>query len=283
MRSDLHLHTTASDGALTPAALVRLAEEAGLDAFAITDHDTFAGTASVTAPAGIRLLQGAELSMKDRPGLHLLVYGLPADTELHRTARRLAEARLRRGERILDKLAEHGIRLDRGQIYAAMGEALGRPHIAQALVREGYAKTDKEAYETWIGNGRPCYVDSERLTMREALALAKRSGFVPVLAHPCELDLPQEQLEALLDVWQEAGLLGMEVFHPSGAAMGFGVLERIARRRGLLVTGGSDFHRTGDGRHGEVGCMAGRWQTAREDMAALERAMREAAAEAASR
>ena len=282
MRCDLHLHTTASDGALTPQELVHRAEAAGLNAFAITDHDTFAGTAAVTPPAGVRLIRGAELSLRDMRGLHLLVYGSLKATELHRTVRRLADKRVTRGERMLDALAERGIALDRERVRAAAGETSFRPHIAREMVRAGFAGTEKEAFDRWIGDGRPCFVPSDKLTMREALSLAARSGFVPVLAHPCELKLPPEKLEALLDSWQKAGLRGMEIWHPSGAAMGYDALERIARRRGLLVTGGSDFHRPGDGRHGEIGCMAGRWQTADTDLEALESAMREAAAGAAS-
>ena len=149
---------------------------------------------------------------------------------------------------------------------------VGRMHIARAMVTAGYVATIQEAFDRYLGEGCPAYVPGERLSMEEALPLMRRSGFVPVLAHPTLLGMHDMALRPLLCTWQRQGLMGVEVYHPSRTGRGFGALARMARRMGLLVTGGSDFHQEGDS-HGLPGCTADSWIAADRDVQALLDAM----------
>lgn len=249
MKPDLHTHTTASDGLLTPAELVALADKHRVTLLAVTDHDTFDGAAQLLGkPTPMPILQGVELSLRDMPGLHLLGYGRGTDTPLHRKVRALSQMRLGRARQMVEKLNALGYPLDYDEIAREAKGSVGRPHIARAMVSRGY-------------------VAGERLSMAEALPLMQESGFVPVLAHPMELEKTGALLRHLLGVWQEQGLRGVEVYHPS-AGRATPLLDLTARRMGFLVTGGSDFHGDGD-RHGMVGCTAPMWARAADDVEKL--------------
>lgn len=276
MKPDLHMHTTSSDGLLTPGELVNLAVSRGVTLMAVTDHDTFAGADSLRAKAtAIPVLTGTELSLRDMHGLHLLGYGLGDAPELRRTVQELAQKRLTRAGCMLQKLADMGMPIDEAELRANCGGTLGRMHIARAMLEKGYILNLQEAFERYIGNGGPAYVEGERLSMAEALPLMRRSGFVPVLAHPAELELDDMTLRTLLASWQKQGLMGVEVYHPSQKARGFARLDAMVRRMGFLVTGGSDYH-CDDGRHGDAGSMLPYWRRAGEDAEALLNAMQEA-------
>lgn len=273
--ADLHMHTTSSDGMLSPRQLVRRAAEGGVTVMAITDHDSFAGVDSLRGvQTEIPVLVGTELSMRDMKGLHLLGYGLGDAAELRRKVRELADKRLQRAERMTEKLTALGMPIDYEMLLAQCQGSVGRLHIARAMVAQGYVRDTREAFDRWIGNDGPAYVAGERLCMAEALPLMRRSGFVPVLAHPAELDKDDVTLRMLLESWQKQGLMGVEVYHPSQLGQGFGALDAMVRRMGLLVTGGSDFHSEGDGKHGNPGCMASHWRQAEADVAALLSAMK---------
>ncbi len=273
MIADLHMHTTASDGVLSPEKLVDYAAVRGVTLMAVTDHDTFDGADQLRGQAtAIPVITGVELSMADMHGLHLLGYGTADAPELRDTVRRLAEHRLDRARLMVEKLTSLGYPLDYDALCAACEGSVGRPHIARAMVAAGYVKDTKQAFAQIIGNDGPAYVPSVRLTMAEALPLLRRNGFVPVLAHPAEVTQHHPTLQALLDTWQKQGLMGMEVYHPSNQKMGYSALEAMARRIGLLVTGGSDYH-CEDDKHGLPGCTALHWHSAREDAAALMQAM----------
>lgn len=276
VRPDLHSHSTASDGTLSPLALVERAAAAGITHLAITDHDNFTGADSLRGvETPIPVIPGVELSLKDMRGLHLLGYGLGDAPELRRKVAELAENRRSRARIMVDKLTALGMPLDYEAIAAQAQGSVGRPHIARAMLERGYISRFDEAFTKWIGNDGPAYHEGEKLTMAEALPLMRRSGFIPVLAHPAELEKDDLTLRALMESWQAQGLLGVEVYHPSMIRKGFARLDAVVRGMGLLVTGGSDFHTDGD-KHGVLGCVLPGWQRCREDFEALVGAMENA-------
>ena len=146
---------------------------------------------------------------------------------------------------------------------------VGRAHIARALVEKGWLGSTQEAFDRFLAEGAPAYVPGRRLSMEQALTLLRQCGMVPVLAHPALLSVEETALPMLLQRWQSEGLMGVEVYHPAQRSRGFGGLERIARRMGLLVTGGSDFHTTASDSHGQIGAMCASWPNAAEDAARL--------------
>ncbi len=273
MKPDLHMHTTASDGVLSPRALVDFAASRGVTIMAVTDHDTLEGADSLrTMALPIPVITGVELSLADMHGLHLLGYGSTEARELHDTVRQLAQRRLTRAARMVEKLTALGFPLEYDALCAACSGTVGRPHIARAMVAKGYVATTAEAFDRLIGDDGPAYVPNERLTMAQGLALLRRNGFVPVLAHPAELEKDDMTLRVLLEAWQKQGLMGVEVYHPSQEQHGFAALDRMVRRMGLLVTGGSDYH-CDDNRHGQPGCTALHWHSAEADVQALQEAI----------
>lgn len=277
MKPDLHMHTTASDGVLSPLELVEFAAQRGVTHMAITDHDTFDGADSLRGKeTPIPVITGVELSMKDMKGLHLLGYGLTEAPELRSIVHALAEKRITRASRMVEKLNAMGFRLDYEEIRRKCKGTVGRLHIAREMVEKGYVRNTEAAFERHIGEGREGYVPNESLTMAEALPLLLRNGFVPVLAHPAELEQKDAVLRMLIETWQKQGLMGVEVYHPSQQKRGFAQLDALVRRMGLLVTGGSDYH-CDDNRHGQPGCTAMHWRSAEQDADALLTAMKQAA------
>lgn len=269
IKPDFHLHSTFSDGVLSPALLVEKAVSAGVTHMAVTDHDALAGADSLRGRAlPIPVLTGVELSLRDMHGLHLLCYGDTEGGPLRARIAALAEMRVDRARRMVALLAERGMALDWTALLASCRGTVGRPHIARALTAAGYVDSVPEAFAKYLGEGCPCYVPGERLSMAEALSLARSSGFVPVLAHPALLGQESGALRALLRAWQRQGLMGVEVYHPAQPVDGYEALLHDVRRLGLLVTGGSDFHQDDDS-HGAIGCMAARWQDAEDDVRAL--------------
>ena len=276
MKPDLHMHSAASDGTLSPRALADYAAERGVTIMAVTDHDTFDGADSLRqANTPIPVITGVELSLKDMKGLHLLGYGMTDAPELRQTVRELADKRLNRARRMVEKLCDMGFPLDYEEIRGQCAGTVGRLHIARAMVEKGYVTKTEKAFDKYIGDDGPAYVPNERLTMAEALPMLRRNGFVPVLAHPAELEQKDAVLRMLIESWQKQGLMGVEVYHPSQQKRGFAPLDAAVRRMGLLVTGGSDFHSGTDRRHGQPGCTTLHWHRAEEDVAALLAAMKE--------
>ena len=275
MKPDLHVHTTASDGVLKPRALVDFAAAQGVTLMAVTDHDTFDGADSLRSmDTPIPVLTGVELSMADMKGLHLLGYGMTDAPELRAVVRDLAQKRLTRARRMVEKLNDMGFPLDYEEIRAACQGTVGRPHIARAMVAKGYIRNTEAAFDKYIGEGKPAYVPNERLLMADALPMLLRNGFVPVLAHPAELEQKDVTLRMLMEAWQKQGLMGVEVYHPSQQKRGFAQLDAAVRRMGLLVTGGSDYH-CNDNRHGQPGGICAHWHSAEADVQALMAAMQQ--------
>ncbi len=242
-RADLHTHTTASDGRLAPADLVRKAHAHGLAALSITDHDTLGAYATAQPVAdelGIDLIPGVELSANvSGRDVHLLGYGFDLDDVALRVhLKRYQAERRERAEAILAKLEAIGrpVSLER-VLEIAGGGVIVRPHIARTLVEAGHAETVQSAFAQYLGDGGPAFVPKGTASPEELIALVHAAGGVCVLAHPAEF-ITLDLLARLI----KAGLNGIEVVHPMH---GDGLTKRwraVARRHGLFETGGSDYH-----------------------------------------
>lgn len=245
-RIDLHVHSTASDGEFRPSEVVVLALRHRLDAIALTDHDTTAGLPeALEAAAGSRLLvlAGVELStmQPDGEAIDLLGYGVdPADGAFEARLRLLRSARRDRAAQMVARLAALGAPISLERVYAlAAGGAVARPHIAQALLEAGHVHTMQEAFDRFIGNGGPAYIPHLPLPIEEAIALIHAAGGMAVLAHPIRV----RDYAARLGGWVDAGLDGLEVYYPDHNPFFTRDARVAARRYGLIMTGGSDFHR----------------------------------------
>ena len=250
---DLHLHTSFSDGALTPAELLVRVRQASLAAFAVSDHDTVDGYRQMRAllePDDPELVAGLELSVAvNASDLHMLAYLFdPEHEELGDTLRRFREARNLRGDKIVRKLNEQGLSLRfEAVLEAANGSAIGRPHIAEAMVKQGLVGSIDDAFRKHIGDHCPAYIPKTMIRPEEAIALIHRAGGLTVLAHPFINDMHR-----LVPSLVKQGLDGLEVFHYSHNRQQVQELKRLAARHNLLRTGGSDFH--GRQEHeGEIG------------------------------
>jgi 3',5'-nucleoside bisphosphate phosphatase len=247
---DLHCHSTASDGTLAPAAVVRLAVESGLSGLALTDHDTVAGVPEARAEAersGLDFLSGIEISCEyPHPGtMHLLGYGVKADSPVLRDLTgTLIAGRDNRNPRIIGKLNELGVAISMEEVRAeAGGKVIGRPHIAAILLRKGYVTSIKQAFEKYLAPGGAAYFDKERLTARKAIEMVRQCGGLAVLAHPVQLRTENDaQLERVVKDLVDLGLAGIEVIHSDHDETLAAKYTALAERFDLLATGGSDFH-----------------------------------------
>lgn len=241
---DLHAHSTASDGSLTPADLVAEATRRGLRVLALTDHDTLAGLPEATSAAlerGIELIPGVELSSEAGAfEIHVLGYYVdPADGELAAVLAGHAAQRRTRAQRVVERLAALGLPVPMERVIAIAGEGtLGRPHIARAMIEAGYVATVGEAFDRYLANGKPAYVPRDNTTPEEAVALLSRAGAVPVLAHPFSTGDVEGTLRRLVP----HGLRGMEVYYGEYAPERRDQLRAIADDWSLIPTGGSDYH-----------------------------------------
>jgi 3',5'-nucleoside bisphosphate phosphatase len=247
---DLHTHSLRSDGALSPADLVKHAAARGVKIQALSDHDTLAGVAEATATGdalGVRIIPATELNTESEWGdAHVLGYFIdPADSELEERLRWLRENRGRRIELMVEKLNALGYAVDLGRVLEiAQGGALGRPHLAQALFEKGYVRTYDDAFDTLIAKDSPAYVPRVGLTPLEAVTLVRKHGGVPSLAHPGTVI----GLEELLPRMVAAGLAGIEAYYGEHSPEMTARCLDLARELDLVPTGGSDFH--GRGAHG---------------------------------
>ncbi|HLG67076.1 MAG TPA: PHP domain-containing protein [Acidimicrobiales bacterium] len=246
---DLHTHSVASDGTEPPERVVELAAEAGCSAVALTDHDTLAGLAAAgrrAAELGVDLVPGCEVSCAFRGGsAHVLVYFVgDGDGPFQAELARLRGDRVARNRRLAARLADLGLDVsyDEAVAEAASEESLGRPHFAALLVRKGAAASLPDAFDRWLGEGRPAYVPKERVTPEVVATLARASGGVAVLAHPLSLGLGAGDLEAAVGELAQAGLAGIEAYYGDYAPEDRQGLARLAASHGLVATGGSDHH-----------------------------------------
>ena len=247
---DLHTHSLRSDGALSPAELVKRAAARGVKIQALSDHDTLAGVAEAVATGaalGVRIIPATELNTESEWGdAHVLGYFIdPGDSALEERLRWLRENRGRRIELMVEKLNAQGYAVDLARVLEiAQGGALGRPHLAQALFEKGYVRSYDEAFDTLIAKDSPAYVARVGLDPFEAVALVRKHGGVPSLAHPGTVI----SLDQLLPKLVAAGLAGIEAYYGAHSPEMTARCLARARELDLVPTGGSDFH--GRGEHG---------------------------------
>jgi len=246
-RIDLHVHSNASDGSLTPTELVRHARQVGLEAIALTDHDTTAGLEEAATEGkrqGVVVIPGIELSVEMKGGtFHLLGFGVRETPELCGVLRQFIQGREDRNQRILEKLGELGMRITTEELEAEVpGEAPGRPHIARLMVKKGYVPDYQTAFDQYLKKGAPAYQDRLRLPDREAIRLIQDAGGIPVMAHPFSMKLDDEGFEKYVKELVGYGLSGIEAYYTKHSQRQTSFYLSVARGHGLLVTGGSDFH-----------------------------------------
>ena len=245
MKADLHLHTTASDGRFSPDEIVRRAALGGVEVIAITDHDTINGIESALTTARIfpslTVIPGVEINT-DVPHGEVHVLGFFIDykqTWLQQRLEMLRQSRLVRARRMLDKLSVLGMPLEWQHIEKlSAGGAVGRPHIALALMERGYVSTVRQAFDLYIGREGPAYVEREKIKPTEAVEIIVKAGGLPALAHPASI----ENLEGFLDQLQAVGLVALEAYYNNYSSEVTQKLLALAHKRDLIPCGGSDFH-----------------------------------------
>jgi predicted metal-dependent phosphoesterase TrpH len=244
-RVDLHIHSTASDGALSPEEVVGESVRRGLSVIALTDHDTVNGVAPALAAAeafpGLRVVPGVELSTDVAQGeVHILGYFIDySDWELLARLERMRNSRRERAQEMIARLRDLGVNIDWSRVQEiAGGGSVGRPHLAQVMVEGGYVGSLKEAFNSYIGRGGPAYVERRKLTPAAAVELILRVRGLPVLAHPLTVADP----ETLVIELKAAGLIGIEAYYKDYSAADIGKLLSLAESHHLAVTGGSDYH-----------------------------------------
>lgn len=253
---DLHIHSNASDGTFSPAEILDQARESHLAAIAITDHDTISGSKEalrIGPPPDVKFLTGVEISANPPDSFpcsgsfHILGYGIdPDDASLNSTLEALQHARDNRNPLILERLKEHGISLSLEEIRQEAGDGqMGRPHIAKMMIKKGYADSINEAFDRYLGKGKPAYVDKYRMECREAIQAIIKAGGLSVLAHPglVESSTPAP-FESLIKTLKSMGLNGLEVFYPEHTPQFISEYRAVAEKYNLLITGGTDFHGT---------------------------------------
>lgn len=256
MAVDLHLHTTASDGRLPPAEIVRRAGRKGLRVIAITDHDSTEGLdeafETVKEFPTLSIIPGIELSTDVPDGeIHILAYGFDmSDPILQAQLTEFRAARFDRGQRMVQKLNEFGMRISWERVLEfADGGAVGRPHVAQALLEAGYVSNVSEAFDRWIGRTGPAYSERPKLTPAEAVEMVTGMGGVTSLAHPSFIP----NLEVAVADLATAGLTGVECYYYGYTPEYVQYLVGLTNRFGLVATGGSDCHSIPGGAGGDVG------------------------------
>jgi predicted metal-dependent phosphoesterase TrpH len=248
---DLHSHTRYSDGSATPYELLTQAQAAGASAVAITDHDTVAGLGEGRAAAaalGIEFIDGIEISAEYSPGtMHILGYFINAESaSFNATLVELREAREHRNPQIAERLQALGLDIPYDEVERLAGNTVvGRPHFARLLVERGYATSIQDAFNRFLGKGAAAYVEKARLSPAASIALIHEAGGVAVLAHPYQLKLASvEEVEQLIVELAALGLDGIEAIYSRHSENERHAYAQMARRHGLLVTGGSDYHGT---------------------------------------
>jgi predicted metal-dependent phosphoesterase TrpH len=258
LRSDLHLHTTASDGRLRPAELVMLARNRGLDVIAITDHDSVGGIDEAVGEAlkarRITVVAGVEINTDLPSGeLHVLGYFIDhLNADLMHTLEKIRDSRIGRAKEMVRKLQELGLEVEWGRILElARGESICRPHIAQAMLEKGFVSSEREAFDRYIGRSGPAYIEREKIKPEEAVRIVKGNGGLPVLAHPA--DIPD--LDNMLARLVEAGLVGIEAYYGQYDQETISRLVKVAAEKQLLTTGGSDYHHFLDSAETPIGSV----------------------------
>jgi 3',5'-nucleoside bisphosphate phosphatase len=246
---DLHVHSSISDGRLSPPELVRQAAGLGLRVLSLTDHDTIDGTKPALEAAAafpdLLIVPGVEIST-DLPDGEAHVLGYYIDhtrPALMEALERFRTSRQTRARRMLEKLAGLGVDIDWGRLQEIAGEGtIGRPHVARAMLEKGYIETFEEAFDRYLGHGGPAYVARDKMTPEEAVALVADAGGLPVLAHPFTVG----DAEAMVLRLKPAGLIGIEAYYKNNSPEQTQASLDLAAKYGLVATGGSDYHGVDD-------------------------------------
>ncbi len=277
-RPDLHMHSTASDGLYQPAELALQVKEAGINLFALTDHETMLGLSEARKASqelGLTFIPGVEMNTAGHDEVHVLLYFVDESMhELTELIRLMNEGRRNRGIRIIERLNELGIPILMEDLEIPEGVFCNRPHIANALIRLGHVSSYQEAFNRFLGVGKPAYIERTRAETLDVIALARRIGAVPVLAHPELIRRQELRSDEAIRQMVDAGLMGIEAYHSKHSPAASKKWEQTARELDLLVTGGSDFHRPAD-EHGPLGCILNRWTSAHDDVSILLKRHRE--------
>jgi len=249
MEIDLHIHTTASDGTMSPTAVVRYAKEKGLRAIAITDHDTVEGIAEGLREGGklgLEVIPGVELSVDFPKGtMHLLGYYIDHTcAELLDKLTIVQGARAERNLKMIEKLRGLGIEIELSEVKEAPEHGqIGRPHFAYALVQKGHAQNIQDAFERYLRKGGPAYAEKFKFSPEKAMSVVHKAGGITVLAHPFTLNQPQQKdLEDVIVELKAQGLDGIETYYPEHSEGQTKLYRSLAQKHGLVLTGGSDFH-----------------------------------------
>lgn len=246
---DLHIHSTASDGRFSPEEIVRKAVELGLEVIALADHDSVDGIGPALKAARkfprLRIIPAVEVSTDVPDGeVHVLGYFIDyTSRELAEELARFRSSRERRAQKMVAKLADLGVHIDWRRVQEIAGDGtMARPHVAQAMLEKGYITSIREAFDKYIARDGPAYVEREKLTPVEAVALIVRTNGLPVMAHPFTVPDP----EVLISEMEAAGLVGIEAYYNGYTAGEISRLVSLADQHGLIVTGGSDYHGLGE-------------------------------------
>jgi len=245
---DLHTHTASSDGTYSPKALIALAKEHGIEAIAVTDHDTIAGLPEALETGkklGVEVITGMELSVEHGPGsMHILGLMIDlADEGLNKCLAELQESRSTRNPRIIEKLNELGMSISMEQVEKiSAGGQVGRPHIAAALVKNGDVKSTQEAFDKYLKKGAVAYFERNRLTREEAADVIHGAGGLLILAHPGSLGQRGIEFDNILSELKDSGFDGIEVFYNSHSQVEEDRLMKLADKLGFIISGGTDFH-----------------------------------------
>lgn len=247
-RVDFHLHSYVSDGTVSPTEVVKLASEAGLVAMALTDHDTVDGVEEALSAGekyGIKVIPGIELSA-DYKGSDLHILGLNVDYKNEEFCKKVAvcrDSRHNRNLKMIEKLRECGFNISWDIMLERFGsKSITRAHFAKFLIDEGYVDNKEEAFNKYLNPGCPCYVSRVKVTPFEAIDIIKEAGGHPVLAHPLLYKMPYDRLESVIVMLKDHGLEGIEGRYSLNKVEDNVFMDKLAKRHGLKMTGGSDFH-----------------------------------------
>lgn len=245
---DLHVHSNRSDGSLSPSDLVLEAKKKGLCAFALTDHDTVDGideALSAAKDSGIRLIPGIELST-EYEGKDIHIVGLLIDKEqpvFKEKLQKFVDSRTKRNRKMCQKLTDAGLSLTYEELQEEFPDSvITRAHYAQILLKKGYIKSLKEAFDRYIGDRGPCFVPREKITPEDGVRLILSAKGIPILAHPLLYGMGEERLQRLIERLKDAGLVGMEAIYSTYTPSEEVQMRKLAEKSGLLPSGGSDFH-----------------------------------------
>jgi predicted metal-dependent phosphoesterase TrpH len=261
---DLHVHTNMSDGSFSPAEVVRFSAQKGLQAIAITDHDTIAGIGEARAEgsrSGVEVISGVEMSVEWNPGIvHILGFFVRLhDRDLLESLAYLAQGRHDRIPKIVSKLSDCGVHISVEEVARESGNGVpGRPHVANVMVRKGIVSGIQEAFDLYLGKGAPAYVKKTKTSPAEAMRVIRSAGGLPVLAHPHSIDEHNSsRLREIVRGFVTQGLEGLEVYYPKHTAEQTKSFLNLAHEFHLAVTGGTDFHGAGKPEI-ELGVIPGR-------------------------